>query len=201
MGSQFFEDEATPLHPVARDWIERIQRGEKATMELWRKRDGLVYKPAKIYIYFEKDAAKDRDSDDWDVDLNLDLVKAGIKAKDLKNEAQRLALMFRYWFSEPEENFGPGFFEAVLAEILENEQAAPISQILRKIHVDPPHREGRSYRACNAAVNKIIRDAAHSLVNDLKYTQSDAETVLHNALGQYLDERFHVTDREKLGWG
>ncbi|HSN98572.1 MAG TPA: hypothetical protein VLS89_09740 [Candidatus Nanopelagicales bacterium] len=195
------EDDA--VHPTARAWLKRIRAGQKATFTLWRKRDGLTFKPAKIYMSFETPGGRERDKDDWDVDINEALVREGVRAEDEENEAQRLSLMLRYWLSKPEEHFGPGFFEAVLMEFVQASELArrkPLDAILQDIHVNPPSRDGRAYLDCRKAVESVMKKAIRSLVRDLKYAQEMGDRILAKALGQYLDERFHITERQMLGW-
>ncbi|WP_437955923.1 hypothetical protein WME76_31205 [Sorangium sp. So ce119] len=204
--NRFFDvpEEEKEVHPTARAWLSRIREGQKATFTLWRKRDGLIFKPAKIYLAFDTPRGQEIQHDDWDVDLNEALVRAGVRAGDVPNEAHRLTMMFRFWFSKPEERFGPGFFEAVLVEILREPPLSGqevIAGVLRRIHVDQPNRDGYGYGDCKDAIEQILRSAARSLVQDLKYPQPQAEVILAEALARYLDERFHITERQMLGWG
>jgi hypothetical protein len=189
-----FDVKDDAVHPTARAWLERIRAGQRATFTLWRKRDGLTFKPAKIYVIFETPQGKQRESDDWDVDINEALVREGVRAESPSNEAQRLSLMLRYWLSKPEEHFGPGFFESVLIEYLSKSELArhgSLIAVLQDIHANQP---------CREAVEAAIKKAASSLVHTLKYTEEEATGILAEALGQYLDERFHVTERRMLGW-
>lgn len=203
MSNRFFEDEIEAVHPTARAWLERIRQGQKATFTLWRKRDGLTFKPAKIYVAFETPSGKEQEHDDWDVDINEALVREGVPAESPENEAQRLSLMLRYWFSKPEERFGPGFFEAVLVDVLRGPEfsaKAPITNRLQRVHTTPPSTEGYSYGECKEAIEGIIKKAARALTYDLKYPKDKGESIHADALGQYLDERFHITERQMLGW-
>jgi hypothetical protein len=197
-------DDDEPEHPTARAWLARIKRGERPTFTLWRKRDGLTFKPAKIYMTFQTQHGEVRESDTWDVDINDALVRAGVQAETLTNEAQRLALMLRYWFTKPEKIFGPGFFEAVLIERVQESAIAEheaLRSVLDRVHVTKSSRDGRSYVMCRAGVETVLRKkAAQSLVRDLRYSEDQAKKILAEALAQYLDERFHVTERRMLGW-
>ncbi len=198
-------DDDEPEHPTARAWLARIKRGERPTFTLWRKRDGLTFKPAKIYMTFQTEHGKVPENDTWDVDINDALVRAGVKAETPTNEAQRLALMLRYWFTKPEEVFGPGFFEAVLIERVQESEIAKLEalrSVLDRVHVTKASRDGQSYEVCRVAIETVLRTkAAQSLVRDLGYSEDEAKKILAEALAQYLDERFHVTERRMLGWG
>lgn len=207
MSNRIFDldmDDDEAVHPTACAWLERIRAGQKATFTLWRKRDGLTFKPAKIYLTFETPSGSERDGDDWDVDINEALVREGVRAVSPKNEAQRLSLMLRWWFSKPEEHFGPGFFESILLEVLRRSELAQhksLAAVLGHIHENAPSKDGPAYRDCAEAVEAILKKrAARSLVHDLGYTKEESEGILAEALGQYLDERFHITARRMLGW-
>jgi hypothetical protein len=201
--NRFFDTESDEVHPTARVWLERIRSGQKATFTLWRKRDGLIFRPAKIYMTFETPSGKERDHDDWDVDINEALVREGVRAESDSNEAQRLSLMFRYWFSKPEERFGPGYFEGVLVQVLTSPEfsgQATVAATLAQIHVTPPLRGNNAYTDCENLIESIIKAAAASLTQDLRYPVSQAERILAEALAKYLDERFHITERRMLGF-
>lgn len=202
MTNRFFGREEAVVHPIARAWLERVRGGQKATVELWRKRDGLVFKPAKLYVTFETAAGDETAHDDWDIDLNDALVHGGVRAVSPENEAQRLSLMLRYWLSKPEERFGPGFFDAVLVEILAKDfmDRPAVVACLPRTHLAPASKEGHGYADCKEQIDAVIQRAADSLVDDLKYERSQAESILALALGHVLDERFHVTERQMLGW-
>ena len=205
MSNRIFQMEADePVHPVARDWLERIRAGQVATFTLWRKRDGLTYKPAWIYMSFQTPGGTERDDHRWDVDLNEALTREGVRAENPDNEAHRLSLMLRYWFSRPEEDFGPGFFEAVLIEFVADSDIAnqaSLRHILERIRVNRASRDSESYDSCKGEVESILQKyAARSLTQDLRYPEDEAKRILAMALGQYLDERFHITERRMLGW-
>lgn len=196
-------DEDEPDHPVARAWLSRIRRGERATFTLWRKRDGLTHKRAKIYMTFHTPHGEERDHDDWDVDLNEALVREGVRAESATNEAQRLTLMMRYWFSKPEERYDPAFFEAVLVDVARESELAQersLQEVLERIRIAPATPESPSYAPCKSSVDAILLErAGRSLVRDLRYTEEEAKPILAEALARYLDDRFHVSQRRMLG--
>ena len=201
--NRLFDEEYEEIHPTAQAWISRKRAGQKATVRLWRKRDGLTFKPAKLYITFETSNGPETLHDDWDPEINFPLIKEGIPAENIANEAQRLSLMLRDWLSKLEQRFGPGYFESVLIEALrepEFSQAKSLSSLINKVSVNRPYMEGRSYTDCRRAIDGVLKEAADALTRDLKYVRGDAEQILFGALEQYLDERFHVTERKLLGW-
>lgn len=197
------EDPPEELHPTARAWIARVRAGQRATVELWRKRDGLVFKPARLYVTFETPGGREREHDDWDADLDEPLLREGVRAESPENEAQRLALMLRAWFSSAEERYNPGYFEAVLVEVLRGSEFMAdedFAAFLGQIHTNRADRSGRSYPDCVAAVEATLEKAGRLLTKSLKYNDDEARSILAGAVAQYLDERFHVTSRKLLGW-
>jgi hypothetical protein len=196
-------DDDEPEHPVARAWLARIRKGEQAKFTLWRKRDGLVFKPAKIYMTFQTPRGEERDHEDWDADLNEALVREGVRAESAANEAHRLTLMLRYWLRRPQERFDQGLFDAVLLETARDSDLADQSvlrDILDRILVAPVSGNEASYAPCKVMVEAILQQKARrSLVRDLRYTEGEATAILAAALAQYLDERFDVTERRMLG--
>lgn len=197
------DEEPEELHPTARAWLARVRAGEKATVTLWRKRDGLVFKPARLYVAFETPRGPERDHDDWDADLDEPLVREGVRAESAQNEAQRFALLLRAWFSGAEERYNPGYFEAVLVEVLRGSEFMndpDFVAFLGQIHTNQPDRSGRSYPDCVAAVTATLEKAGRLLKKSLGYKDDEARAILAGAVAQYLDERFHVTSRRLLGW-
>jgi hypothetical protein len=197
------EEQPEELHPTARAWIARVRDGQRATVTLWRKRDGLVHKPAQLYVTFETPGGSEREHDDWDPDLDESLLREGLRAESAENEARRLALMLRAWFASAESRYGPGYFESVLVDVLRGSEFAEdpdFVAFLGQIHVNKPDRGGRSYPDCVAAIEATLAKAGYLLTKALKYSDDEARSILAGAVAQYLDERFHITSRKLLGW-
>jgi hypothetical protein len=200
--NRFFDEETAAEHPTARAWLERIRQGQRHTFTLWRKRDGLVFKPAKIYMTFETPGGTVRENDDWDIDLEESLLRAGVRAESPENEAQRFSLLLRQAFSELEIRFGPTFFEAALLEVVRTEFSnhQPVAELLTRLPADRAWHEGRGYTDCKEALDAVFRRAAQTLTKALRYERAQAEDILAAAVAHYLDERFRVTERKLLGF-
>jgi hypothetical protein len=59
---------------------------------------------------------------------------------------------------------------------------------------------GNGYTDCHAMVTNAISDQATQLVDWLKYNKDEAREILSGAMARYLDERFTVSSRRRLGW-
>ena len=155
-----------------------------------------------MYSCDAQDRPVEQTHDDWDQDLNTDLLQLHIPAVTLKNESERMGMMMNELFSEVESDFGDGFFNAVLFEKLAEvglASAGPVSEKLKYIHVYKAHKGGRSYAECASKIDSVIAGCARSLTELLRYEESEAKPVLEDAIAYYLDERFSITDRKRLG--
>lgn len=200
---ELFGGKAQPEpHPTARTWLERLERGQKATVEVVRKREGLSYRPTKIYIRFETPNGAEVQHDDWDPHLNDVLSGQKVKACTDENEALRLSLMFEEWFRYPAQEYGDDYFNAVLVEYVKSSgfKAFPaVVSILRDVSENVPSQDSTAYSACRVAIKTILAKGAQ-LLTELGYERAKAETILAQALTQYLDDRFNVTNRRMLGF-
>jgi hypothetical protein len=202
----FADDEDWEGHPKLRYWMERLGRPEisDSKCELYRRRDGLAFRPAKIYMHFYDQAGQEVqcDADDWDDALNGGLVRKGIQAITEENEEERFALSLRAAFKRAEFRFGDGFFNSVLIDLVTNSPFAQdprVEEVLGHVRVLPPNMESQAYYDCKETITLAIRGRAHELTRDLKYDRPAAERVLAGALARYVDERFSVSNRRLLG--
>ena len=65
-----------------------------------------------------------------------------------------------------------------------------------------PHREGRlsdSYTTCSKLIDDAFIGRARELTESLKYGLEEAKQILVSALARYLNERFSVSRRRRLG--
>src|SRR5262245_32708376 len=131
--------------PKLRFWAHYRQRPEvgEARFELHRPREGLAYRPAKIYVHFyDRNGIEILcDSEDWDDDLNTGLVRQGIRAIAPENEEKRFALALRTAFRKPVYRFGEGYFNSVLITHLRDSPFATypaVAEVLGQVTVSPP---------------------------------------------------------------
>jgi hypothetical protein len=195
------------VHPMVRHWHEMRRRPEiaDAKVELYRPREGLTFRPAQLYVHFiRKDGTRlTPEKEDWDDVLNEGLLKLGVSAVSEENESARFALGLRAALAPIDARFGAAFFNSVLLEVVHETPLATaqaVAQVLDAIHRDNPYMEGNSYSDCKAMIMNVLRERVQELRDDLKYSDVKAEQILADALAQYLDERFSVTNRALLGW-
>lgn len=194
------------LHPQVRKWRRQLSDGsaDNAKCELWRKRQGLTFAPATIHVELTKDGVEvSSGTIEWDPDTNMELMRLGVQAVTPVNEAKRLALMLQHWFSIPEARYGDGYFNSVLYDFLKQSPLGafkPIADALSSMHEYNPSK-GASYVDCVGSIEAVIRTAARALVESLRYGEDEAEGILVNAIAEYLDERFSITNRHMLGLG
>lgn len=197
----FQKSASTSGHPVL-SFIESQQPME-TTITVKRDKDLIGYKPAQLYLSFKKNGtAIPPQPYPWDPDLNDALVKRGIKAETSENEQLRFALSLRAKLNTTVSRFGDGFYNAVLVDCIKQlnlDQFPDVADILQDVLALKASRDGAAYSDCVRSITAIFATSGQELLN-LGYSQSDAETVLAGAVAKYLDERFTVTDRRRLGW-
>jgi hypothetical protein len=195
---KLFAAQQTELHPKAQAWLQRIRQGQRAVVEVVRKRDVLSYRPPRLFIRFDDVDVQD---EPWDASLNEALVNARVRAKSAENEALRLALMLSEWFERPASRFGDDYFNSVLVEYLKSDPfraLAPVAEVLRDVHAYAPSQGTSSYSECHDEVQGIFARGARALTQ-LGYPLDDAKKVLARAIAQFLDDRFSITHRKALG--
>jgi hypothetical protein len=199
-------NQAAEEHPKLRHWRHLMAQHRTVTprVQLYRPRDLLGFKAAKIYFYLY-DAQNNpilSDQDDWDPDLNEGLVKAGVRAVAAENEADRFSLALAAALSKAEGLYGDGYYNSVLVEMVKEidfSDAPAMLEVLSYVSALQPNRTSRSYDECKAMIAGAARGRLAELRQDLKYSEEEATQIFSSALAKYLDERFSVTNRRKLG--
>lgn len=199
--------EDTFTHPLLHRIDEAMKRAdvEKLVVEVLRPKDVLGFKAAKLYLHMLDEAGHDPFPplvEAWDDALNTDLVKRNIRAVSIANETVRFTLSLRSALQIPEIRFGDGYFNAVLVDYIEKSPFADhpaVKPVLKHVYRSGTETSSQAYAECSNMIDATIRGRAVELVNDLKYDQTTAIEILAAAIGQYLDERFSVTNRRNLG--
>ena len=176
----------------------------KVSLEVRRPKDILGFRPAMLYVRAVDNGAQGQPQEyQWDDDLNLALVLRNVRAVSKENEKLRFALVLRRQLQKPERRFGDGFFNSVLVKFVRESALVDfpeVSDVLKDVFTNEPHTGGNGLEDCVAAIRQVLKEVLHQLMDDLGYNRVDAEEVLAGALARYLDERFTVTDRRRLGW-
>jgi hypothetical protein len=177
---------------------------DSASIEVMRRGDVLGFKASKIYLNLVVGGKPLPPAEyGWDDELNEALVMRGIRAVSVDNEKIRFGLGLRSSFKRPETRFGDGFFNSVLVIVIKEFGFADypeVADVLSDVHTNQPHMGGNGYTDCHAMVTNAISDQATQLVDWLKYNKDEAREILSGAMARYLDERFTVSSRRRLGW-
>ncbi len=203
----FFEaNAAKPLSPDVRRWSVSLARaraaGKAAVCHFDRERDGLVFKPARLFL-FGRDGAVDVDPLEapWSLALHEWLVREKVRAETPENEAERFGFALNDKFAPLELRFGDGFFNAVLVHFLREQgfgEAEPSREILRAIY-EPHAAKGEHATICEEMINAVLVGVADDL-KQLDYGEGVRESILASSIACYLDERFNITNAKLLGF-
>jgi hypothetical protein len=200
-----FDDVQTdppPVHPRVRHWRNRLARGTQLGVEVVRSPEALGERVTELVV-----SAGDGDTDPpevfaWDDELNAALVQLGIRATDRTNEEQRFALGLRAAVRKATREFGDGFVNSVLLELVNESDLsrhASIADVVKHAHALAPNRDSKRYTPCREMIADAISGRMYELKSDLKYSPADARDILVAALARFLDERFTVSSRRRLG--
>jgi hypothetical protein len=202
----FFHGQTDSLaHPRLRNWKARLDReGTTATLEVVRPEAVLGQSRPEMNLQFTEGMnLLPIETVPWDDDLNAGLIQLHVRAVSPEQESERFALGLRAAMRKAEREFGDGYFNAVLVDLLRDSDLTSypkIAEVLKHAVASSPAREGRSYRPCREMITDAIRGRAQELTGPLKYPQEEAKHILVAALARYLDERFSVSARRRLGW-
>lgn len=191
-------------HPKLRSWLsfQRSATTKRSYVEFRRQRDGLVYKPARLYFVAERaDGTEFSDREPWDEQLNDALIQHGFKARNEQNEAERFGYMLEGKFQPLIIHFNDGFFNSVLLRYLRTYGYAAepaIAAKLAHIHDGKPQLASASTTDCEQRIDGVLAGC----IRQLTYLGYGAATqgLLAVAMAYYLDDRFTITSREALGW-
>jgi hypothetical protein len=125
-----------------------------------------------------------------------------VRAVDSEQEAQRFTLGLRDALRPVEKEFGNGYFNGVLLDVIVDsklDQYQEIAVLLKFTYHDRTERGSRAYARCREAISMAIGARAKELTDRLRYSADEAKRILVAALAGYLDERFSVTPRRLAG--
>ncbi len=194
-------------HPLIRLLDVHQEKPEfgAAKVQIIRPRAALGFEPAQLSLQFfnRQDQMYDYKTEFWDAELNDALVERKIRAIDESNEIQRFGLGLGAALQHPENRYGDGFFSAVLMLVVDQSPFAemdPVRALRPYISTNRPHESGHAAEDCSMTIQAALHDRWLELRRKLGYDKTDAERILAGALASYLDERFSITDGQKLGW-
>ncbi len=197
-----FED-----HPLIRLLTLRQSKPDfgAARVVILRPRAALGFEPARLTLEFldNRGSPIDYKTEEWDPGLNGALVRREIRALDEANEITRFGLALAAAFEEAESRYGDGFFNAVLMQVVDKSPfagKAVINDLRPHISTNRPYQGGHSAEDCAVMIQSALQDRWFELRRNLGYEKDAADRIMAGALASYLDDRFTVTDRRKLGW-
>ena len=204
----FFHGQTDTLaHPRLRNWKTRIDQGSTATLEVFRPEGVLGQARPEMNLQFiEGTNLLPLETVPWDDDLNAGLIQLHVRAVGPEQEAERFALGLRAAMRKAEREFGDGYFNAVLIDLLRDSDLTSnpkLAEVLKHASAALPSRDGKgaqSYKFCREMITDAIRGRAQELTGPLGYPEDDAKRILVAALARYLDQRFSVSRRRHLGW-
>ena len=181
-------------------------KNASASVEVFRPNGEFGQGKPEMYVQF-KEAGRPTDlaTVPWDDDLNAGLIVLKVKSVSPEQEAERFALGLRAAMRKIEREFGDGYFNAVLVELIKEshlDSYPDIAKVMRYAQAKVPHRESGAfdrYTICRELIAGAISGRAKELTRGLGYTQEEAKGILVSALARYLDERFSVSSRREIG--
>lgn len=194
-------EEASP--PLVR-WLKaRLTAGDELRIELYKLESVLGSSTIELIIHC-KEGGKEQETRSavWDDELNAALLNLGVRAINLKNEDERFALGLRAALRKVERQYGDGYLNAVLLDLIDESnlsRGGEIAEVRKYIHANSPERKSKTYSVCRDQIASEIGARAVELREKLKYGEEELKTIMSNAIAHYLDERFSVSRRRALG--
>ncbi|KIG19535.1 hypothetical protein DB30_00044 [Enhygromyxa salina] len=179
-------------------------------MEFDRKRDGLSFRPARLTVFIvdasdvRVDGSPDPTSELWDEEVNEDYISIGAKAVSVENEMERLGYSLKFKLEPVEARYGDGYFNSMLVLVLTEHgfaDAPSVARCLERTSTNPPSTVQPQFTHARRDIESALRSAGSRLTAALGYDAGIAQQILTGAVAYYLDERFHITNRERLGFG
>lgn len=187
-------------------WQQKASdHGGRVAIEFERKRDGLAFQPARLVVYIEDaDGTRvERHPEPWDEEVNDDLVAIGGKAVSAENESERLGYALKFKLEPAEVRYGDGYFNAMIVWTLRElgfGEVPLVARCLERIAENEPSKESDSFHSARRDIEATLREAGGQLTGTLGYDADTAQQILAGAVAYYLDDRFHITNRELLGF-
>ena len=199
----FFSKPTESSHPRLRNWKTHLaEPGASATLKVYRPGTEIGQSEPEMNLQFTNDGnLQPLETVPWDDELNAGLIQLGVRAVDTDNEAERFALGLRAALRKAEREFGNGFFNAVLVELVKDSDLTrhdEMAEVLKHTYALGANHESKQYHACREMIAGAISGRAQELTAPLKYPPEQGKRILVSALARYLDERFSVSNRRRL---
>lgn len=186
------------------EWIEEHPE-ERPEVHFERPSDGFVFAQTWLTLVFPKVTGRDRRSpvrEPWDKSYDDGLLARGIRAQDQEQESARFALGMVKDFEPIELRVGKDYFSSLFVYCLRRTPLgamAAVQTALARVTEYRPHLESQNSLDRLAETERVLAARGQLLMNELKYPRAEAEKILGGAIARYLDERFHIGLRDRLG--
>ncbi len=197
----FGKQQGKPVHPRIKHWRVVLARPENqnARVELYRPWDGIMRVPTRLFLKRPDETIIDEVP--WEPELEQWLVEQKIPATTEDNEMVRFSLLLGRALRAVTRRYGDGYFDAVLVKHIREGPYAEHPEIVDALFQIAPANPSPDREAeCSEQIKEHIIALAESLV-EIYSDEHTAESILIGAISGYLDERFRITERKKLGWG
>jgi hypothetical protein len=200
----FFTNPTDFQHPRVRNWKTRLgEPGTAATMEVSRSETVVGQSQPDMNLQFTKDGQPlPLETVPWDDELNGELIRLAVRAVSAEQESERFALGLRAAMRKTEREFGDGYFNAVLVDLITDSDLTrypDIAKVLKHSTALSADPKSKRYNPCREMIADAISGRARELTGLLGYSQDEAKRILVSALARYLDQRFSVSSRRRFG--
>lgn len=204
MANKYFDNPPVqPEHPRLRAW-RSYRKAASVTgvkVEVRREHEAFGYGPARLYVDFMAGGEIQRQDDaTWEEELDNWLVTEGARAPTVESEVTRTMLRLSSRLSAILRQVNDGYFRSLLIHTIKEGplgQSESVQKILANLREGPPY-DGGKLAARMQEMESVFTSIARELTDKLKYERDLAERIFADAVAQYLDERFHVTERIRL---
>jgi hypothetical protein len=160
---------------------------------------------ATLVVHFEDEVGKthQKRSSEWDLALDRWLVEQGAKATSAEAEVLRTAIRLKAYMEPVFQPYGEGVVNDQLYGLMKHGPLSdhPAMVKLCKLSNARPRQNlpfnDEKTRELAANIDEVLAGLAGELTRDLKYPRPEAEHILGDAVAQYLDERFHLTEHQR----
>ena len=191
------------LLPLVRWWKERLAAGDQLRVEVDRPDADLGLGRTELVVR-RRAGGQEQEPQvlQWDDELNAGLVALGVRATDLGQEGARFALALRAALRSVERQYGDGYLNAVLLDLVDESdlgRGGAIAAVRQQVQVRRAER-GPRYARCREQIANAVGGRAAELRDRLGYPAGEVRAVMEKALALYLDERFSVSSRQQAGF-
>ena len=138
-------------HPRLRDWKKRLAtKNASASVEVFRSNGEFGQAKPEMHVQFKEGGRQTHlDTVPWDDDLNAGLILLKVRSVSPEQEAERFALGIRAAMRRIEREFGDGYFNAVLVELIKEshlDRYPEIAEVMRYAQRQRSPPRGRGLR-------------------------------------------------------